>query len=115
MNLNWDEINRFGVETSPNKWRNVGQVLKIKDKVRKIIFLGREYLIFLVWTWESKMERKREVQDFFQRFSEFRLSEFVEQRIKVHRFDEGYEHVPKRKDFTEDPKKEIWGNQRFWA
>ena len=23
--------------------------------------------------------------------------------------------VPKKKDFTEDPKEEIWGNQNFWV
>ena len=24
-------------------------------------------------------------------------------------------HIPKMRDFTEDPKGEIWGNQVFWA
>ena len=24
-------------------------------------------------------------------------------------------HVPRSRDFTEDPKEEVWGNQRFWG
>ena len=43
------------------------------------------------------------------------MSEFVETRTKVHRLNEGYTHIPKRRDFTEDPNEEILGNQRFWA
>ena len=37
--------------------------------------------------------------------------EFVGLRTKVHHLDEDYVWVPKMKDFTEDPKKEIWGDQ----
>ena len=35
--------------------------------------------------------------------------------MKVHLLDEGYVWVSKRRGFTEDPKEEISGNQRFWA
>ena len=60
---------------------------------------------------EKKIGRKRENQDFFWRSSEFCRLEFVEPRIKVYRLDKGYAHVQKKKrDFTKDPKEEIWGN-----
>ena len=35
--------------------------------------------------------------------------------MKIHRLDEGYTHIPKRKDFTEDPNEKILGIQRFRA
>ena len=41
--------------------------------------------------------------------------EFVKPRVEVHLLDEGYVWVPKRRGFTEDPKEEISGNQRFQA
>ena len=47
---------------------------------------------------------------FFRRSTEFRWPEFVELRTKVHLLDEGYAWVPKTKDFTKDPRKEISGN-----
>ena len=62
----------------------------------------------------GEKERKgREVEDFFQLSMEFRRSEFVKPRVKVHLLDEGYVCVPKKRDFTEDPKEEIWRNQSF--
>ena len=51
----------------------------------------------------EKYVRKREKErrpSFSLRFSEFRRSEFVEQRVKVHLFDEGYAYIPKMRDFT---------------
>ena len=33
--------------------------------------------------------------------------------MKVHLPDEGYVYIPRRKDFTEDPKEEVSGNQGF--
>ena len=45
----------------------------------------------------------------------FQLSEFLETRTKVHHLDEGYTHIPKMRDFTEDLKGGIWGNQVVWA
>ena len=41
---------------------------------------------------------------FFRRSMEFFQSEFIETRTKVHRLDEGYTHILKMRDFTEDPK-----------
>ena len=35
--------------------------------------------------------------------------------MKVHLLNEGYACVPKSKDFNEDPKEEIMGNQGFRA
>ena len=49
--------------------------------------------------------------DFLRRFTGFRRSEFVGLRTKVHRLDEGYAWVPKRRNFTKDPDEGIWGNQ----
>ena len=56
---------------------------------------------------------KGRVQDFFRRSLEFRRSEFVGLRTKVHLLEESYEHVPKMRDFTEDPKEEIRGKSNF--
>ena len=77
------------------------------DKVKKSDFLDKRSHFSTGKTWERKKKRKREVQDFFRRSSEFRRSEFVKLRIKVHRLDEGYMHVPKMRDFIEDPNEEI--------
>ena len=41
--------------------------------------------------------------------------EFIKTRTKVHRLDKGYVHIPKMRDFIEDPKRELWGNHVFWA
>ena len=50
-------------------------------------------------------ERKMRAKSFLPRSTEFRWSEFVEPRTKVHRIDEGYTWVPKTRDFVEDPNK----------
>ena len=96
-------------------WCDMGQVLLTEDKVKRTSF-GEKYLIFPIgfYVREEKGE-KESIQAFFRGASEFCRSKFIEPRIKVHRLDEGYAHVPKRRDFTEDTKEEIWGNQRFWA
>ena len=52
---------------------------------------------------------------FFRRSTKFCRSKFIETKTKVHRLDEVYAHIPKRRDFTKDPKKEISINQRFRA
>ena len=44
---------------------------------------------------------------------EFRRLEYIEPRIKVHILNKGYAHVPKRRDFTEDQKEEIWEKSKF--
>ena len=35
--------------------------------------------------------------------------------MKVHLLSEGYEYIPKRRDFTGDPNEEVSRNQRFWV
>ena len=70
----------------------------------------------LVYVRERESEEEEEnFQAFFRRSMEFRQLEFIETRIKVHRLDEGYVHIPKRRDFTKDPKEEISKNQIFQA
>ena len=65
---------------------------------------------------KEKRERGEDERNstFFPRSMGFHRSEFVSPRTKVH-LSEGYIWVPKTKDFTEDPKKEIWGNWIFRA
>ena len=85
------------------------------DKVRQKDILGEKGHIFLLLNRREK-EREREKkssQDFSLRSTEFHRSEFIEPRVKVHLPDEGYAWVPKRRDFTEDPKDKISGNQIF--
>ena len=55
----------------------------------------------------ERERRETEHSNFSIRSSEFCQSEFVEPRVKVHLLDEGYAWVPKRRDFTEDPREEI--------
>ena len=40
--------------------------------------------------------------------TEFRQSEFIGQRMKVHLLDEGYAWVPKTRDFSKDSSEEFW-------
>ena len=61
----------------------------------------------LVMTEKEGEKKKKRNPSFFQRSTEFRRLEFVEPRTKVHLLDEGYAWVPKKRDFTEDPKEEI--------
>ena len=52
-------------------------------------------------------EKKRKAKSFLPRSTEFRWSVFVGPKTKVHRIDEGYAWVPRKKYFIEDPRKEI--------
>ena len=61
---------------------------------------------------KERGERKKGIQDFFLKWTEIRLSEFVKPRVKVYLLDEGYGYVPKLLDFTENTKEEIWGKSR---
>ena len=56
-------------------------------------------------------ERKRRAKSFFPRSMEFCWSVFVGQRTKVHRIDEGYAWVPRKKGLSEDPRKDISGDR----
>ena len=67
------------------------------DKVNKKSDFGRKIAHFMVGTMGEQEEEKERVQDFFLRSSEFCQSEFVWPRTKVHRLDEGYMCVPKKR------------------
>ena len=56
---------------------------------------------------EGKRGGKENFQAFFRQSMEFRRSEFVETKTKVHRLEESYAHILKMRNFTEDPKGEI--------
>ena len=89
----------------------------LRIKLNKMIFWGGgggEFHIFLLLNRREKEgEKKKSFQNLSLRSTEFCLSKFVGSRTKVHLFDEGYTWVLKRRDFTEDPKEEILGNQIF--
>ena len=59
----------------------------------------------------SEEERNKRVKNFLLRPIEFRWYVFVGPRRKVHCIDEGYAWVPRNKDFVEDPRREISGDQ----
>ena len=52
-------------------------------------------------------KRKMKIKNFSFRFMEFRQSEFVKPRTKVHLFDEGYVWELKTRDFVEDSSEEF--------
>ena len=52
-------------------------------------------------------EGEKKNPNFSLQSMEFRRSEFVGPRTKVHPLDEGYAWVPKSRDFTEDSNKEL--------
>ena len=85
-------------------WRNINHPLKHQIELKMREGGGGGVLMFLR---ERERERGREVQDFFQRFKEFRRSELVKTKTKVHRLDEGYTHIQKMRDFTKDPNEKI--------
>ena len=55
----------------------------------------------------GESNRTERNQKFSLRFTEFRRSEFVGPRTKVHLLDKGYAWVPKTRDFVEDSSKEF--------
>ena len=63
----------------------------------------------------GEKEKGEKIQTFSRRSKAFGRSEFVEPRVKVHPLDEGHVYIPKRRDFIEDQKEEISGNQGFQA
>ena len=92
----------------------MSQISKTINSAKRIR-LGKIRFSYLFDHGREKEERNEEIQNFLLRSTEFRRSEFVEPRVKVYPLDEGYAYVPKSKDFTEDPKVEIWGNMIFRA
>ena len=93
----------------------MGQAFKL-DKLEQKRILGIKGHFWLSLQERGKRERKLEkIKTFSLRSMGFHQSEFVEPTVKVHLLDESHAYIPKRKDFTEDPKEEISGNQGFWA
>ena len=85
-------------------WRDMGQFLKLWIRLKSQIF-GEKGSNFFAGFYMREEEREREndsIQAFFRQSSEFCRLEFVKPRIKVHRLDEGYAHVPKMRDFIKD-------------
>ena len=78
-------------------------------KLIKEHILGERRSSFFGLETVGKKGRVR-TSSFFLRSTEFRQSNFVGSRLKVHRLDEGYAWVPKMMDFIKDPKEEISGN-----
>ena len=98
-------------------WHDMGQAFKLRIRLDKTDF-GREnphFLLFGLETMREKRGKKEIFQTFFRQSIEFYRSEFVDPRVKVHLLDEGYAYIPKRRDFIENPKEEILGNQGFQA
>ena len=61
----------------------------------------------------GKRGGKENLQAFFRQSMEFRRSEFIETRNKVHLLDEGYVHILKMGNFTEDPKGGDFGKSKI--
>ena len=55
----------------------------------------------------EKERKKKRNPNFSLQSMEFRRSEFVGLRMKVHLLNEGYAWVPKTRDFAEDSNKEF--------
>ena len=62
---------------------------------------------------EREKKRERGEPSFLPRSMEIRGSIFVGLRTKVHRFNKRYAWVPENRDFTEDLREEISGNQSY--
>ena len=87
---------------SVDMWRDVGIVYKLKDNLEKSN-LREEELISYCCSYNERERGEEEINSsFFPLSAEFRRSEFVEQRAKVHLLDEGYVWILKTRDFTED-------------
>ena len=78
------------------------------------MILEGEFSFSAVWFRNCEKEKGEERElpsaSFFDPRS-FACRNFIEPRVKVHLLDEGYVWVPKRRDFTEDPKEEVSGNK----
>ena len=91
------------------------QVLKIKDKVRKIRFFG-ENISFFWFGRERARGRGREKSK--TSFGDPQSSvgrNSLSKELKFIASTRATCTYQKEGGFTKDPKKKIWGNQRFWA
>ena len=81
--------------------------LKLKDKLDKSN-LREEELISWCGSYSERVKGEEEsFQNFSLRSTEFRPSEFVGPRMKIHLFDKGYAWVLKTWDFIEDSSEEF--------
>ena len=109
------KTNLNGTKQMGDTWRDVRQVSKTINMIKRI-GNKRENILFPASVFsERSEERKKRIQGFLLRSSEICQSEFVEPRVKVHLFVEGYAYVPKSRDFIENPKEEIWGKSKVRA
>ena len=69
--------------------------------------LGQGKAHFPGLTERVREERKMRAKSFLLRSIEYFRLVFVRLRTKVHRIDKGYEWVPRKKYFSEDPGKEF--------
>ena len=79
---------------------------KLKDKLDKSNLREGSSFPGVVLTEREKGEEES-FQNFSLRSTEFRRSEFVEPRTKVHLLDEGYTWILKTLDFTNDSSEEL--------
>ena len=92
----------------------MGQVFKLWMRLIKEHILRERRSSFSSLETMGEKGRGESFQDLFWGSTEFRRSEFVEPIVKIHVLDDGYAWIQKRRDFIEDPKEEISGNQNFW-
>ena len=81
--------------------------LKLKDKLDKSNLREEELISWCGSYGEREKGEKESFQNFYLRSAEFRLSEFVGPRMKIHLFDKGYAWVLKTWDFIEDSSEEF--------
>ena len=87
----------------------MGQIFKIDKKGLKRGFLV-ENIIFLLGgknVREQEKKKKKRNLSFSLQSTEFRRSEFVEPKTKVHLLDEDYACVPKTRDFSKNSSEEF--------
>ena len=63
---------------------------------------------------EREKGRVSELSKLLSTIYEYRLVGIRRAKNESSLLDEGYAYVPKRRDFTEDPKEEVLGNRIFW-
>ena len=64
---------------------------------------------------EREEKRERGEPSFLPRSMEFRGLVFFGLRTKVHHIDGRYAWVLEKRDFDEDPRGDILGNQNYWV
>ena len=91
----------------------MGHISNLSIKLEQKRNWERGWPFYGQYVRERKRWEKESSQDFSLRPMEFRWSEFIKPRTKVHLLNEGYMWIPKRRDLTEDPKEEVSRNRIF--